>query len=98
MARDYGAGHDPVVRSVTANSGAPGACEAGQWRLRVRDESKSGLVGMGEATAGLRAVAGRLCAAGGAGQAQDTEGAHGRGSWGLRNEGNRNERGKETFL
>ena len=43
-----------MVCSVTANSGAQGACEAGQRRLRVRGAGKSVLVGSGEATAGLR--------------------------------------------
>ena len=63
-----------------------------------RRAHKSGLVGSGEATTGLRTVAARLCVAGSAGQAQGTEGAHDRGGSGLRNEGNGNERRKETFL
>ena len=97
MARDYGAGHDPVVRSVTANSGAQGACEAGQWRLRVRGALKSGLVGMNEATVGLRAVAGRLCAVDDAGQAQGTEGLTAGAVWGSRMKGMEMRDGKKPF-
>ena len=59
-----------MVRSVTANFGAPGACEAGQRRLWVRGARKSGLVDSGEAMAGimalqckLRARKGRVAAA-----------------------------------
>ena len=37
-----------MVRSVKANSGASGAYEAGQRRLRVRGTRKSGLVGSGD--------------------------------------------------
>ena len=37
-----------MVRSVTANSEAPKACEVGQRRQRVRGARKSGLVGSGD--------------------------------------------------
>ena len=53
-ARDCGAGHGSVVRSVMKDSGAQGACVAGQRRLEVGGawlgpcaDAGSGLLGLG---------------------------------------------------